>query len=106
MLPPGGADIHWSRLVDLPLAGLILLFQPFRPMFRAEQVAVTIAPLLPRGVFVASPAFIRRSLFAPNAWAIAPALSLRSGERRGGKEGVRRCRFRCSPLNKKKNKKN
>src|SRR3546814_15625540 len=28
MLPPEGADIHWSRLVDLPLAGLILLFKP------------------------------------------------------------------------------
>ena len=23
--PPGGFDIHWSRLVDLPIAGLILL---------------------------------------------------------------------------------
>ncbi|HEX6411256.1 MAG TPA: AcrB/AcrD/AcrF family protein, partial [Sphingomicrobium sp.] len=22
--PPAGADIHWSRLVDLPIAGLIL----------------------------------------------------------------------------------
>ena len=26
--PPFGADIHWSRLVDLPFAGLILLFRP------------------------------------------------------------------------------
>ena len=25
----GGADIHWSRLVDLPIAGLILLLKPF-----------------------------------------------------------------------------
>src|SRR3546814_11245736 len=58
----------------LPLAGLILLFKPFLPMFRAEQVAVTIAPLLPLGVIVASLAFIRRRLIAPNAWAIAPAL--------------------------------
>src|SRR3546814_8119458 len=74
MLPPEGADIHWSRLVDLPLAGLILLFKPFLPMFRAEQVAVTIAPLLPLGVIVASLAFISRRLIAPNAWAIAPAL--------------------------------
>src|SRR3546814_3757739 len=43
-------------------------------MFRAEQVAVTIAPLLPLGVIVASLAFISRRLIAPNAWAIAPAL--------------------------------
>ena len=27
--PPGGFDIHWSRLVDLPIAALILLFRPF-----------------------------------------------------------------------------
>lgn len=74
MLPPEGADIHWSRLVDLPLAGLILLFKPFLPMFRAEQAAVTIAPLLPLGVIVASLAFISRRLIAPNAWAIAPVL--------------------------------
>ena len=26
--PPGGISIHWSRLVDLPIAGLILLLQP------------------------------------------------------------------------------
>jgi len=26
---PFGAPIHWSRLVDLPIAGLILLFTPF-----------------------------------------------------------------------------
>jgi hypothetical protein len=24
----GGANIHWSRLVDLPIAALILLFRP------------------------------------------------------------------------------
>ena len=27
--PPAGADIHWSRLVDLPIAGLKLLLTPF-----------------------------------------------------------------------------
>ena len=26
----GGANIHWSRLVDLPIAGLILLLKPLR----------------------------------------------------------------------------
>src|SRR3546814_11378436 len=105
MLPPEGADIHWSRLVDLPLAGLILLFKPFLPMFRAEQVAVTIAPLLPLGVIVASLAFISRRLIAPNAWAIAPALlmfawstlGMRSEERRVGKECFSACRSRWSP---------
>jgi len=27
--PPFGANIHWSHLVDLPIAGLILLLRPF-----------------------------------------------------------------------------
>ena len=26
--PPEGANVHWSRLVDLPLAGLILALRP------------------------------------------------------------------------------
>jgi len=29
MNPPWGANIHWSRLVDLPIAGLILGLRPF-----------------------------------------------------------------------------
>jgi hypothetical protein len=43
--PPGGIVMHWSRLIDAPLAGLIrageLLFAPHL----AERVAVTIWPL-------------------------------------------------------------
>lgn len=27
--PPAGFDIHWSRLVDLPIAAMIVLWQPF-----------------------------------------------------------------------------
>lgn len=45
--PPFGANIHWSRLVDLPLAGLILLLRPFVGGADAERAAVAIAPLLP-----------------------------------------------------------
>jgi hypothetical protein len=45
--PPAGADIHWSRLVDLPLAGLILLLRPLLGGAEAERMAVAIAPLLP-----------------------------------------------------------
>ena len=28
--PPFGADIHWSRLVDLPIAGIKLALAPLR----------------------------------------------------------------------------
>ena len=42
----GGADIHWSRLVDLPIAGLILLFRAVMSGADAERWAAAIAPLL------------------------------------------------------------
>ena len=45
--PPTGANIHWSRLVDLPIAGLILLLRPFLGGPGAERIAVGFAPLLP-----------------------------------------------------------
>jgi hypothetical protein len=42
---PFGAELHWSRLADLPLSGLILLF---RPLFGAdaETLAAVVLPLL------------------------------------------------------------
>jgi hypothetical protein len=44
MNPPYGADIHWSRLVDLPIAGLKLAFTPLFGGRIAEQIAVAAAP--------------------------------------------------------------
>ena len=43
----GGANIHWSRLVDLPIAGLILMLRPILGGADAERWAAAIAPLLP-----------------------------------------------------------
>src|SRR3546814_9405936 len=60
--PPNGADIHWSRLVDLPLAGLMLLLRLFMTGAEAEKAAVAIAPLLPMGVAMASLALVCRRL--------------------------------------------
>ena len=37
---PYGINIHWSRLVDLPIAGLILLGRLFMTGPHAEQMAV------------------------------------------------------------------
>jgi hypothetical protein len=42
----GGANIHWSRLVDLPIAGLILGLRPLLGGPDAERWATAIAPLL------------------------------------------------------------
>jgi hypothetical protein len=69
--PPGGFDIHWSRIVDLPIAGLILLLQPFIGTPWAERIACAVAPMLPLAVtMVALSATVRR-LVAPLAWPLA-----------------------------------
>lgn len=46
MGPPDGASMHWSRLIDLPLAGLILLFGTVLPRAQAELAAMALVPLL------------------------------------------------------------
>ncbi|MGE4429890.1 MAG: hypothetical protein AB7E05_04005 [Sphingobium sp.] len=71
--PPGGANIHWSRLVDLPIAGLMLLFRLFMEPGQADRWACAIAPLLPLLPLMLSLGFITRRLTRPgsNAWIIA-----------------------------------
>lgn len=43
---PFGAEIHWSRLVDLPLVGLLFLASVFTDPLTAQIVVGTIWPLL------------------------------------------------------------
>jgi len=74
--PPAGFDIHWSRLVDLPLAGLILFFRVFVSGKLAEQLAVAIAPLLPLLVALFSAALAARRLVNPRAAILAAGLVL------------------------------
>jgi len=77
--PPFGADIHWSRLVDLPIAGIKLALAPLIGGAAAERWAVTIAPLLPMGVAMAAVAVTARRLIAPHAFALAVAILLCAG---------------------------
>src|SRR5436305_12781629 len=48
MNPPYGADIHWSRLVDLPIAGIKILFAAIFGGPIAARIAVAAAPMLPQ----------------------------------------------------------
>jgi asparagine N-glycosylation enzyme membrane subunit Stt3 len=48
--PPVGANIHWSHLVDLPMAVVILAFKPFFGGAVAEKIAIAIGPMIPLGV--------------------------------------------------------
>ncbi len=63
----GGADIHWSRLVDLPIAGLMLLFRPLFGGAEAERWAVAIAPLLAFLPMLFGLALVTRRLVDPRA---------------------------------------
>jgi hypothetical protein len=66
-----GSNIHWSRLVDLPIAGLKLGLQPLLGGAAAERWAVAIAPLLPYLLLLGSIALTVRRLVDPRAYAIA-----------------------------------
>ncbi|WP_260581657.1 hypothetical protein [Sphingopyxis sp. PET50] len=44
--PPTGGLMHWSRLIDVQIAGLILLLQPLLGKAAAEQWAVALYPPL------------------------------------------------------------
>ncbi len=83
MNPPGGADIHWSRLVDLPIAGIKLLLTPFMGGAQAEKVAVTLAPMLPLAVAMTALAVTVRRLVSPYAYPVALALLLCGASVRG-----------------------
>lgn len=77
MNPPQGANIHWSRLVDLPIAGLMLFFRLFVNDARADQLALGVAPLLPLLPLMLSLAFLARRLASGgHAWFIAMLLPL------------------------------
>jgi hypothetical protein len=60
---PDGGQMHWSRLVDVPIAATILLLQPIMGMILAEHVAVVIVPLLTFGIILSLYAATARLLF-------------------------------------------
>lgn len=73
MNPPEGANIHWSRIVDLPIAALMLFFRLFMSAPLADKWACAVAPLLPLLPLMLGLAFIARRLAPPRsaAWIIA-----------------------------------
>jgi hypothetical protein len=81
--PPNGANVHWSRIVDLPIAGIMLLLRPLLGGPLAEKVAVSLAPMLPMAVAMGSMALICRRLLSPKAFALGVALLLCAHSARG-----------------------
>lgn len=51
--PPGGTPMHWSRLVDLPLALVIAALTPLLGQYGAETAALVAIPLVTLGCVMA-----------------------------------------------------
>jgi len=64
----GGGNIHWSRLVDLPIAGIIVLLKPLVGGADAERAAVALAPLLPLILLMFALALTMKRLVHDKAW--------------------------------------
>ncbi|MGB7655377.1 MAG: hypothetical protein WBL74_07835, partial [Novosphingobium sp.] len=47
--PPQGTPMHWSRLVDAPLALVIVLLTPLLGSYNAETVALVLVPMVTLG---------------------------------------------------------
>jgi len=78
-----GSNIHWSRLVDLPIAALKLLFTPVVGGRTAEMIAVAVAPMLPMLAAMAALCVTVRRLVSPIAYPLAIALLACAGSTTG-----------------------
>jgi hypothetical protein len=77
--PPDGAPMHWSRLIELPLAAVMLLCTPVFGQAVAEIIAATVVPLILFGatiVLLARVAWHIGGQVAGFAAAITAALSV------------------------------
>jgi hypothetical protein len=81
--PPGGFSIHWSRLVDLPIAGLILLSQPFVGQQEAYRFACALAPMIPMLLAFLMMAVVVRRLVSPGSTLVALVILVCAGNTMG-----------------------
>jgi hypothetical protein len=72
--PPAGASMHWSRLVDVPLAAVVMLARPFAGEAGAETAAIIAVPLLTLGIAMLLVQRIGEKLMGPGA-ALAAAIA-------------------------------
>jgi hypothetical protein len=74
--PPQGFSIHWSRLVDLPIAAILLVCRPLFGEYAADRIAVAAAPMLPMlPAFLAMAVTVRR-LVGAAAYPMALAITV------------------------------
>ena len=77
--PPEGAPMHWSRLIELPLAALVLLGAPLIGQVQAEIVASTVVPLSLFGFIIFLLAYIASRVGGQVAGITASVMATISG---------------------------
>jgi hypothetical protein len=77
--PPHGVFMHWSRVIDLPLALMIKTFTWVMPVETAERLTRLLFPLMLQGLLYAAVAWLARVLIGPRAILPALVLTLLSG---------------------------
>lgn len=79
MNPPEGAPMHWSRLIELPLALVIIALRPFFGQESAELIAGTAVPLLLLGWITYMLSRIATQISSREAGVAAALITLSSG---------------------------
>ena len=77
--PPTGTLMHWSRLVDLPIAGLIRLFGLFAEQETAERLARIVFPVGLQGLLLVGTGLCGRLLAGSFGGIVAVLLTIASG---------------------------
>lgn len=79
MNPPDGAPMHWSRLIELPLALIVILMRPIFGQPVAEMIAGTAVPLLLLGWITYMLSRIATRISSREAGVAAALITLSSG---------------------------
>ncbi len=72
--PPAGVPMHWTRIVDLPIAALIVMLRPLLGTAQAEVIASIAVPLLTLLATMMLAANLAARRFGPQAGLVAALL--------------------------------
>ncbi len=72
--PPEGVAMHWTRVVDIPIAAVILLLRPLLGQGPAESIAIVVVPLLNLLAAMALAARLAARQFGPRIGIVAALL--------------------------------
>lgn len=74
VVPPEGVAMHWTRVVDIPIAAMILLLRPLMGQGLAESIAIVVVPLLHLLAAMALAARLAARQFGPRIGIVAALL--------------------------------